>query len=63
MAGAYCHYCGRRCFVYRVVPDGPSKGWSGHMATCAEGMNHDLAVLGHTHETAANPLVKNGASA
>lgn len=58
MAGAYCKFCGRRCFVYRVVPNGPRKGWGGHMATCPKGMEHDLKVLGHTSETAVNPLEK-----
>lgn len=49
MAGAYC----RRCFVYRVLPGG---SWSGHMATCTEGMAHDREVTGHDHTTANNPL-------
>ena len=52
MAGAYCKYCDQRCFVDRVIPDGPRKGWAGHMATCRLGMEHDLKVLGHTYETA-----------
>lgn len=55
MAGS-CMYCDRRCFVLRVVPDGPNAGWTGHMATCREGMAHDLAVLGWTSTTATNPL-------
>ena len=58
MAGAYCKFCGRRCFVYRIVPDGPSKGWGGHMATCTDGMVLDLEVLGHTHLTAVNPITE-----
>ena len=57
MAGAYCRFCGRRCFVYRVIPDGPSKGWGGHLATCRDGMGHDLMKTGHTHITAINPAV------
>lgn len=52
MAGAYCRYCDRRCFVDRVLPDG---SWSGHMATCPAGMAHDRAVTGHDHTTAINP--------
>jgi len=24
MAGPYCRFCGQRCFVLRVIPDGPS---------------------------------------
>jgi len=58
MAGAYCKFCGRRCFLYRIVPDGPSKGWGGHMATCAKGRELDLKVLGHTHITAVNPVTE-----
>lgn len=53
MAGAYCRYCGRRCFVYRVLPD---RSWAGHMATCVEGMTYDREVTGHDHTTATNPL-------
>lgn len=63
MAGAYCRYCGRRCFVLRVIPDGPSKGWQGHLATCREGMIHDLKVTGHTHITAINPVTEPDAAA
>jgi hypothetical protein len=55
MAGAYCKFCGHRCFVYRVIPDGPQEGWAGHLATCAQGMAHDRAQTGHDHTTAANP--------
>lgn len=55
MAGAYCRYCDTRCFVLRTIPDGPRKGWSGHMATCARGMVNDLAELGYTCQTAVNP--------
>lgn len=54
MAGAYCRYCGRRCFVFRVLPDG---SWSGHMATCTKGMEHDRHLTGgHDYTTAVNPL-------
>jgi hypothetical protein len=63
MAGAYCKFCGHRCFVARVIPDGPSKGWSGHLATCQEGMAHDLKVTGHTHVTAINPVTGPDAAA
>ncbi|GAA3831528.1 hypothetical protein GCM10022380_57630 [Amycolatopsis tucumanensis] len=52
MAGPYCRYCGHRCFVYRVLPDG---SWAGHMATCPEGAAHDREVTGHDHTTATNP--------
>lgn len=63
MAGAYCHYCGRRCFVLRIIPDGPSQGWSFHLATCRGGMAHDLEVTGHTHLTAVNPVTDPEAAA
>ncbi|MDI9829719.1 hypothetical protein [Streptomyces sp. KAU_LT] len=56
MAGAYCKFCDTRCFVYRVIPDGPQAGWAGHLATCAAGMAHDRAETGHDHTTATNPL-------
>lgn len=63
MPGTYCQYCGNRCFVLRVIPDGPSKGWAGHMATCQGGMAHDLAVTGHSCLTAVNPTTDPGAAA
>ncbi|MFM9590737.1 hypothetical protein ACKI16_29545 [Streptomyces scabiei] len=56
MAGAYCNFCGHRCFVYRIVPDGPREGWAGHMATCLGGMAHDRRETGHDHTTATNPV-------
>jgi hypothetical protein len=49
MAGAYCRFCGHRCFVLRVLPD---RSWSGHMATCAAGMTHDRKATGYDHTTA-----------
>lgn len=58
MAGAYCRYCDRRCFVYRILPpdaQGRHAGAGLHMATCGRGMQHDLDVTGYTHETAINP--------
>jgi hypothetical protein len=33
------------------------------MATCPDGMAHDLAVLGHTHITAINPITEPDAAA
>jgi hypothetical protein len=63
MAGAYCKFCGRRCFVYRVIPDGPRQGWGGHLATCLDGMAHDLKKTGHTHITAINPVTEPEAAA
>lgn len=56
MAGAYCKFCGRRCFVYRIIPAGPKEGWAGHLATCAAGMEHDRQQTGYDHTTAENPL-------
>ena len=56
MAGAYCKFCNRRCFVYRVIPDGPHKGWAGHLATCPKGMEYDRKQTGYDHTTAVNPL-------
>ena len=53
--GAYCNFCQTRCFVLRVIPDGPDRGRSFHLATCQEGMVHDLAKTGHTHISAINP--------
>lgn len=58
MAGSYCRYCGRRCFVLRVIPDGPDQGRSLHLATCLEGMAHDLRMTGHTYITAINPATE-----
>lgn len=56
MPGAYCKFCARRCFVLRVIPDGPEKGWSGHLATCHSGMELDREKTGHDHTTAVNPI-------
>lgn len=58
MAGAYCNFCGHRCFVYRVIPDGPKAGWAGHLATCHQGMEHDREQTGHDYITAGNPAEK-----
>lgn len=52
--GPYCNFCGQRCFVVRVIPDGPCTGWSG----CQRGMEHDLKKTGHTHLTALNPVTE-----
>jgi hypothetical protein len=51
MAGTYCRYCGHRCFVDRTLPD---FSWSGHLATCLDGMAHDRKVTGYDHTTALN---------
>jgi hypothetical protein len=63
MAGAYCKFCAQRCFVLRVIPDGPSKGRSFHLATCRDGMVHDLKMTGHTHLSAVNPVTEPEAAA
>ncbi len=51
MAGNYCKFCGRRCFVYRVVPNSHIT----HLATCPEGMKFDQEILGFDHTTAMDP--------
>lgn len=51
MAGAYCQFCDRRCFVPRVLPNGRHL----HMATCPAGMEHDRRKTGEDHTTARNP--------
>jgi hypothetical protein len=56
MAGAYCMYCNRRCFVYRQVIVGGELVWAGHMATCERGKQHDREQLGQDAGTAHNPL-------
>ena len=56
--GPYCRYCGRRCFLDRVIPGGLLKGRSFLLATCALGMAHDLESAGYTHETALNPVLQ-----
>jgi hypothetical protein len=61
--GAYCKFCGQRCFVVRVIPDGPCKGWSGCLATCQAGMMFDFGKTGHTHLTALNPVLEGEAVA
>lgn len=54
--GPYCRYCYRRCFVERVVPDGPQKGWRGLMATCRRGAEHDRkSTGGYDHANSINP--------
>ncbi len=53
--GSYCNYCGHRCFVYRKVIVGGETLWSGHMATCPRGMEHDRRSLGMDSSTAHNP--------
>lgn len=56
--GAYCKFCGHRCFVVRTVPEGPWEGWTGCMATCPRGMEHDrLQLGGYDHITASSPFI------
>lgn len=61
--GSYCKFCGRRCFVVRIIPDGPLRGRSFALATCQRGMMHDLGATGHTHLTAVNPVTEPEAAA
>jgi hypothetical protein len=56
--GSYCNYCGQRCFVVRVIPDGAERGRSLAMATCPKGMEHDRKATGHTHLTALHPVTQ-----
>lgn len=58
MAGAYCRYCGQRCFVYREVIVEGEFVWGGHMATCASGKEHDRRSVGMDADTAHNPAWK-----
>lgn len=55
MAGAYCKFCGRRCFVERILPAGPHEPRRLHMATCPAGMEHDRKATGYDQTTAINP--------
>lgn len=56
--GSYCKFCGQRCFVVRVIPDGPAIGRTFALATCQGGMAHDLERVGYTHLTAINPVAE-----
>ncbi len=56
MAGAYCRYCDRRCFVFRQVIVGGEVVWQGHLATCQDGMEHDRRSIGMDSATAHNPI-------
>lgn len=56
MAGAYCRFCGQRCFVYREVIVAGELVWAGHLATCAAGKVHDRASIGQDADTAHNPV-------
>lgn len=58
MAGAYCRYCGHRCFVYRQIIVAGQRVWDGHMATCGAGAAHDRASLGVSFAEAHNPHQK-----
>lgn len=54
MPGAYCRFCGRRCFVHRQVLVGGLIVWSGHMATCTYGRQHDRYKIGADFAAAHN---------
>ncbi|HEX5813341.1 MAG TPA: hypothetical protein VFY38_14635 [Pseudonocardia sp.] len=56
--GSYCTYCGHRCFVVRVVPGGAHRGWTGCLATCRAGIEHDRRELdGFAVGTSLNPTL------
>lgn len=58
MAGSYCRYCNRRCFVLRRLPAdarGQFAGMDVHLATCQAGREHDLRTTGYDATTALNP--------
>lgn len=46
-----------------MIPDGPLKGRSFHLATCQRGMMHDFGKTGHTFITAVNPVTEHEAVA
>lgn len=54
MAGGYCKFCDHRCFVERRLPHNAKwrPGEVIHMATCKEGVRHDLEMTGYTFRTA-----------
>lgn len=57
MPGAYCRYCGHRCFVYREVwGKDDMLVWAGHLATCQKGKDHDRSILGVDAASAVNPI-------
>jgi len=56
MAGSYCQYCDRRCFVSRQVIVAGQLVWAGHMATCERGKEHDRNAIGMDSTTAHNPV-------
>ncbi len=58
MAGAYCKFCGQRCFVDRKMPEDARwrPGQSVHLATCREGAAYDRQHSGYDHTTAINYL-------
>ena len=51
--GGYCRFCGRRCFLLRILRDGSTF----LLATCAAGMDWDRkhTGTGEDHTTALNP--------
>lgn len=60
MAGAYCKFCDRRCFVSRTMPADARwlPGAAVHLATCRLGMEHDREHTGYDQTTAINPAVE-----
>ena len=64
MAGAYCQFCGHRCFVDRVLPVDAQPAYNSgrrlHMATCLRGADFDRRVTGYDYRTAINPCAPPG---
>jgi hypothetical protein len=60
MSGAYCVYCGLRCFVPRTMPADSRwhPGQSVHLATCQRGADHDRRATGYDYTTAINPSAR-----
>ena len=60
MAGAYCRYCGHRCFVTRRMPADATwrPGQIVHLATCARGKAFDREHTGYDADTAINPVLQ-----
>jgi hypothetical protein len=55
MPGAYCQFCDTRCFVLRQIYVDGKLTWTGHLATCERGKQHDREVCGQDADTAFNP--------
>ena len=58
MAGSYCTFCDRRCFVERRMPDDARwrPGEHVHLTTCEKGAAHDRQESGYDFTTAISYL-------